>query len=165
LIAMKICPSRQQRIRWTAITTALLLITPVLQLKGAQEQKSHTARRTRHHRSYHHYTRYTHVKIKPERVKEIQQALVDAGTLHETPNGLWDQATRDAMKEFQKQNGFTPTGLPEAKPLMKLGLGPHPLPPGLGPQPEIQTEAETARGPETAANPVSPALKKPTTSN
>ncbi len=90
---------------------------------------------------------------------------MDAGTLHETPNGSWDMATRDAMKQFQKQNGFRPTGLPEAKPLMKLGLGPHPLPPGLGPQPSTQTEAESQGEAETTLNSVSPALKKPTASN
>ena len=90
---------------------------------------------------------------------------MDAGTLHETPNGQWDMATRDAMKQFQKQNGFRPTGLPEAKPLMKLGLGPHPLPPGLGPQPSTQTEAESEGETQTNFNAVSSALKKPTTSN
>ncbi len=32
------------------------------------------------------------------------------------------------MRHYQSNNGFTATGLPDAKSLMKLGLGPHPLP-------------------------------------
>jgi peptidoglycan hydrolase-like protein with peptidoglycan-binding domain len=165
---MKITPCRQPRIRWTVIIAALLLIAPALQMQvnGAQERKSQSTHKSRQHRQVRHSRRhYTQVRIQPERVKEIQQALVDAGTLHETPTGRWDGATRDAMKQFQKQNGFTPTGLPEAKPLMKLGLGPHPLPPGLGPQPSIQTEAESEGEAEPRVNPISPAAKKPTTSN
>ena len=164
--------NRRQRIRWIAIATAILLIAPALRLNAAQKRKSHAVRKPTPHRRVRHSRRYrpshrrfTEVRIQPERVKEIQQALVDAGTLHETPNGQWDMATRDAMKQFQKQNGFRPTGLPEAKPLMKLGLGPHPLPPGLGPQPSTQTEAESEGETQTNFNAVSSALKKPTTSN
>ena len=65
----------------------------------------------------------------PERIQEIQQALVKTGYLKVEPNGLWDDPTRDAMRRYQADNGFPVTGLPEAKSLMKLGLGPHPLPP------------------------------------
>jgi peptidoglycan hydrolase-like protein with peptidoglycan-binding domain len=53
--------------------------------------------------------------------------LVQAGYLNEEPNGRWDDQTRDAMRRYQTANGFPETGLPEAKSLMKLGLGPHPL--------------------------------------
>jgi peptidoglycan hydrolase-like protein with peptidoglycan-binding domain len=58
---------------------------------------------------------------------------VQAGDLHETPTGLWDAETRQAMKQYQSSNGFQPTGLPDAKSLMKLGLGPHPLPADVDP--------------------------------
>jgi Putative peptidoglycan binding domain len=74
------------------------------------------------------YTRLAHMQMDPARVENIQQALIDAGDLHGTPTGRWDAATREAMARYQTANGFGVTGLPDAKSLMKLGLGPHPLP-------------------------------------
>jgi len=72
--------------------------------------------------------RLARLKLQPERISEIQQGLVKAGYLNQEPNGQWDDPTRDAMRRYQRANGFPDTGLPEAKSLMKLGLGPHPLP-------------------------------------
>ena len=71
--------------------------------------------------------------MRPEsdRIGEIQQALVKSGYLSAEPTGRWDDQTREAMRRYQADNGFPVTGLPEAKSLMKLGLGPHPLPPDL----------------------------------
>jgi peptidoglycan hydrolase-like protein with peptidoglycan-binding domain len=76
----------------------------------------------------------------PQRVQEIQRALFDAGELHEAPTSRWDEATREAMKRYQQANGFAITGLPDSKSLMKMGLGPHPLP------------AEVATPPNTRAS-------------
>jgi len=72
-----------------------------------------------------------HLRLAPERVQEIQQALIRDGYLQGDASGEWDTHTRDAMLRYQTMHGFPPTGLPEAKSLMKLGLGPHPLPPEL----------------------------------
>jgi len=71
--------------------------------------------------------------MRPEaqRVKEIQKALIEAGDLRQEPTGMWDDATREAMKHYQQGHGFAPTGLPDSKSLMKMGLGPHPLPPDV----------------------------------
>ena len=74
------------------------------------------------------------LRIQPERVTEIQQALRQAGYLQREPNGAWDDATRKAMRRYQTENGFASTGLPDAKSLMKLGLGPHPLPEDVDPK-------------------------------
>jgi len=71
------------------------------------------------------------LRPQPERIQEIQQALVQAGYLSAQPNGRWDDRTREAMRRYQADHGFPVTGLPEAKSLMKLGLGPHPLPADL----------------------------------
>ena len=62
------------------------------------------------------------------RVGEIQSALAHAGYYQGEPTGSWDDRTRDAMRHYQTANGFGATGLPDAKSIMKLGLGPHPLP-------------------------------------
>jgi peptidoglycan hydrolase-like protein with peptidoglycan-binding domain len=37
-------------------------------------------------------------------------------------SGLYDDATIDAMKEFQARNGLSQTGLPSARLLKKLGV-------------------------------------------
>ncbi|HEV2350241.1 MAG TPA: peptidoglycan-binding domain-containing protein [Terriglobia bacterium] len=66
--------------------------------------------------------------LDPQRVEEIQQALIREGAMTGPPSGTWDESTKDAMRRYQSENGFAITGLPDAKSLMKLGLGPHPLP-------------------------------------
>lgn len=167
---MKTAICRRRRIRWTVFIALAALLTPNIRLAARQRKGTHTTRRThtrRHRRHYRHYRHYLHVRIKPARVREIQDALVKAGFLHDKPDGIWGPATRDAMKRFQKQNGFTPTGLPEAKPLMLLGLGPHPLPPGLLPSPPVEPDAEAGGegDAETSSASASPAQKKPTSSN
>jgi hypothetical protein len=100
------------------------------------------ARSGAHHPSPVHM-RLAHMQMAPERVEQIQQALIAAGALHGAPSGRWDAETRDAMSRYQAENGFGVTGLPDAKSLMKLGLGPHPLPENLSP-----SRAE-ASGPST----------------
>jgi len=79
----------------------------------------------------------------PERIQEIQQALAQAGYLKAQPNGRWDDPTREAMRHYQADQGFPATGLPEAKSLMKLGLGPHPLPVELDPKREPKGGTDT----------------------
>jgi peptidoglycan hydrolase-like protein with peptidoglycan-binding domain len=85
-----------------------------------------------------------------ERIKEIQQALVQAGYLNAQPNGRWDDQTREAMRRYQADHGFPATGLPEAKSLMKLGLGPHPLPA------DVNTSSGANAGAATVSTPASP---------
>jgi len=75
--------------------------------------------------------RLARTHLQPERVEEIQQALIREGFLQGDANGQWDSRTREAMLHYQTAHGFPATGLPEAKSLMKLGLGSHPLPPEL----------------------------------
>src|SRR5579862_9581376 len=58
-----------------------------------------------------------------DRIEEIQAALASAGSYHADPNGRWDQATIDAMKDFQGAHGLTATGKIDALTLQKLGLG------------------------------------------
>lgn len=147
--------------RWTRWTTAIavgLLLIPGLRVFAAQQSKRHHPRKTRHRKQseertwlqqqfssasfYAIHDRYLTRYIARSRVRQIQKALIKAGYLHEKPTGRWDNATDGAMRQFQIQNGFAPTGLPEAKPLMKLGLGPHPLPPGLARAAKKMAKAE-----------------------
>jgi len=91
--------------------------------------------------------RRAQLRPQPERIGEIQQALAQAGYFKGQPNGHWDDQTREAMRRYQADHGFPVTGLPEAKSLMKLGLGPHPLPADL----ETSSAATPAAG--TASQP------------
>lgn len=114
--------------------------------KAAAPKKS--VRRTSRPRRYRQSSfrrRLAQLRMEPQRVEEIQRALIKAGYLDEEPTGKWDDATRDAMLRYQSEHGFPATGLPEAKTLMKLGLGPHPLPQELDPSVQAQTAAGNAR--------------------
>jgi peptidoglycan hydrolase-like protein with peptidoglycan-binding domain len=69
------------------------------------------------------------------RISEIQSALAAQGAYKAQPNGRWDGATIQAMKDFQSSHGLTATGKLDAPTLQKLGLGSEiagrasPLPP------------------------------------
>lgn len=102
--------------------------------KGKPVHRKYVRRRVRYTR-YRRYSRYRYriarVHLQPDRIREIQQALIRSHYLEGDPTGKWDAATHDAMLRYQQDNGFSETGLPDAKSLMKLGLGPHPLPPDV----------------------------------
>jgi peptidoglycan hydrolase-like protein with peptidoglycan-binding domain len=59
----------------------------------------------------------------PDRIKEIQSALHREGAYGGEPTGRWDASTSEAMKKYQTDNGFAPTGKIDALSLNKLGLG------------------------------------------
>lgn len=71
--------------------------------------------------------------ISPERTSEIQNALVRAGYLKEA-SGTWDPGTQAAMEKLQADNGWQVKLVPDARALIKLGLGPgsEPEPVGYG---------------------------------
>ncbi|MFB3924341.1 MAG: peptidoglycan-binding protein [Terriglobia bacterium] len=100
--------------------------------------------------------RLARLKLQPDRISEIQGALTRAGYLDQEPNGKWDDATRGAMRRFQQEHGFPTTGLPEAKSLMKLGLGPHPLPEELDSTAQANQPGAPLDGAESADPPPAP---------
>jgi peptidoglycan hydrolase-like protein with peptidoglycan-binding domain len=69
------------------------------------------------------------------RISQIQSALAAQGVYKGQPNGKWDSATIQAMKDYQSTHGVTATGKLDALTLQKLGLGSEiagraaPLPP------------------------------------
>lgn len=93
---------------------------------------THHARRlnVRYHRRYHHrYRRYRHrirgqQAIDPDRVTQIQQALIRAHYLSGEPTGKWDATTIAAMRKFQADHGWQTRLTPDSRALEKLGLGP-----------------------------------------
>jgi peptidoglycan hydrolase-like protein with peptidoglycan-binding domain len=59
----------------------------------------------------------------PDRIRDIQSALQREGAYQGQPTGKWDDATVDAMKNYQDKNGLNATGKIDAVTLNKLGLG------------------------------------------
>ena len=62
--------------------------------------------------------------IEPERVTEIQLALIREHYLNEEANGEWDAATIAAMQKYQADQGWQTKLTPDSRALKKLGLGP-----------------------------------------
>lgn len=112
-----------------------------------------------HYRTLHHHYRKTH-KIRgqrvmtPQRATEIQEALIREHYLQGAATGSWDTRTQTAMQKFQADNGWQTKITPDARALIKLGLGPK------------QDEGEYASTPSipSAAHSLSPsaALSGPT---
>ncbi len=65
----------------------------------------------------------TVAQISPERASVIQNALVKAGYLKDA-SGTWDSGTQTAMEKLQADNGWQIKVVPDARALIKLGLGP-----------------------------------------
>ncbi len=102
--------------------------------------------------------RLAKLHLDPQRVEEIQRALVQGGYLNQEPTGKWDVATRAAMRRFQTDNGFPATGMPEAKSLMKLGLGPHELPEDVDANAAARARLDAS---PTSAPPADPPTQSP----
>lgn len=62
--------------------------------------------------------------IEPERVTQIQQALIREHYLTGEANGKWDASTIAAMQKYQADHGWQTKLMPDSRALLKLGLGP-----------------------------------------
>ena len=84
------------------------------------------------------------------RATQIQTALVKAGYLNDV-TGHWDGNSEAAMQKLQADNGWQTKIIPDARALIKLGLGPNtqaadqiPAAPGA-PAPTLISDAESTR--------------------
>lgn len=109
-------------------------------------------------------------KIDSERAEAIQEALIREHYLNGEPTGTWNQASEDAMRRFQADNGWQSKTVPDSRALIKLGLGPskdHLLNPDsamttVPDPPKAQPLAPTSTSATPAAQPVTPAAPSPT---
>jgi peptidoglycan hydrolase-like protein with peptidoglycan-binding domain len=62
--------------------------------------------------------------IDPERVTQIQQALIRQHYMTGEATGKWDASTAAAMQKFQGDQGWQTKLTPDSRALVKLGLGP-----------------------------------------
>jgi hypothetical protein len=63
--------------------------------------------------------------IDSERAREIQTALIRERYMEGQPSGTWDSATQAAMQRYQADQGWQSKTTPDARALIKLGLGPN----------------------------------------
>lgn len=97
--------------------------------------------------------------IQPERVTQIQQALIREHYLTGEPNGQWDSDTQAAMQKYQADQGWQTKLMPDSRALVKLGLGPdystainaHDVASGSAPAPTSSIPAPQAAGFAAAA--------------
>jgi peptidoglycan hydrolase-like protein with peptidoglycan-binding domain len=59
-----------------------------------------------------------------ERIREVQQALVDRGYLRTEPTGSWNAESMEALKRFEAEQKVRVDGKIDSKMLIALGLGP-----------------------------------------
>ena len=110
---------------------AIILTAPAAQashLRHARTKAHHYVRHVTYRRHYYRYRHYVrHIRgqqaIKPARVEQIQQALINAHYMTGEPDGQWDATTIGAMKKYQADNGWQTKIMPDARALVKLGLG------------------------------------------
>ncbi len=62
--------------------------------------------------------------IAPERVTQIQQALIREHYLTGEADGEWNASTQAAMQKYQADHGWQTRLLPDSRALKALGLGP-----------------------------------------
>ena len=113
------------------VMAAFVLTAPAA--RASHVHRAPTSGKAHHYirRVIHHHYRYRrHVRrirgqqaIKPDRVMQIQQALIHAHYMSGDPNGKWDTTTVAAMQKYQADNGWQTKIMPDARALVKLGLG------------------------------------------
>jgi len=94
--------------------------------------------------------------IDSDRARDIQTALIREHYLQGEPSGTWDSTTQAAMQRYQADHGWQAKTTPDARALIKLGLGPshdHLLNP---------ESAMTMTTPPTAGDPKSGSKQTPT---
>lgn len=63
-------------------------------------------------------------KIDADRAQAIQEALIREHYLRGEATGVWNQASEEAMRRYQADNGWQSKTVPDSRALIKLGLGP-----------------------------------------
>jgi hypothetical protein len=113
------------------------------QSKSKRSRKSAASRRLRGQQ-----------KIDRQRALEIQEALIREHYLTGKPTGVWNDATQQAMQRYQADNNWQSKSTPDARALIKLGLGPdhqH----LLNPESAMTSQPQTTQG-TSASTPANP---------
>lgn len=142
-----IYPSRVRKLSTYVMLAAipLLLLAPA-SVAAAAGRKHRASKLTSGHAGKHASSKKIagqHV-IDDRRATEIQTALIKAGYLSGEPSGHWDAASQAAMVKLQSDNGWQTKLVPDARALIKLGLGPENAAPAA-----VSTASNSAASPHT----------------
>src|SRR5580693_1728523 len=91
---------------------------------AAATHKSSAKRSSSHKRGKKKATARGQQKIDPQRAQEIQEALIREHYLSGEAAGTWNQTSEDAMRRYQADHGWQSKTVPDARALIKIGLGP-----------------------------------------
>ena len=113
-----------RRMAGVALLAALLSFTAN---SGAETHPAAPGTKTKSHHIIHR--RKSHKvrgqkAIDGDRVREIQQALIREHYLKGEPSGKWDATTQQGMRHYQADQGWQSKTVPDARALIRLGLGP-----------------------------------------
>lgn len=143
--------------------TAALVAAPALAAtthKSATSTHAHVRHAVAHlHSKSKSHKLHGQQSIQPERVTQIQQALIREHYLTGEPNGQWDADTQAAMQKYQADQGWQTKLMPDSRALVKLGLGPdystainaHDVATGSAPPPASSIPAQQTAGFAAAA--------------
>jgi hypothetical protein len=62
------------------------------------------------------------VDLPPDDIRIIQRVLIDRGLLHGDADGVWGPETREAITEYQRQQGIAVTGSIDMRTVSSLGV-------------------------------------------
>jgi Putative peptidoglycan binding domain len=127
--------SEIRKIRCSATCVLILMCASVTVYARQQattdtSASNSTTKTPTHHTTKHssHRKKSTRVrgqqKIDSERARTIQEALIREHYLSGEATGTWNQASEDAMRRYQEDNGWQTKEVPDSRALIKLGLGP-----------------------------------------
>jgi Putative peptidoglycan binding domain len=91
----------------------------------AHKSSTHTAKGARGKKGSKKTTKRGQQAIDSTRARDIQEALIRVHYLDGEPSGTWDTATQAAMRRYQEDRGWQSKTTPDARALIKLGLGPN----------------------------------------
>ncbi|MGB8028556.1 MAG: peptidoglycan-binding domain-containing protein [Terracidiphilus sp.] len=118
--------SSRYRVGLALLVSAVLLAPPLFATNAprtttsshgtASHKLSHGRHRSRRARGQR--------EIQPDRVTQIQQALIREHYFTGEANGNWDSTTVAAMQKYQADHGWQTKLMPDSRALKSLGLGP-----------------------------------------
>ena len=110
--------SKSQMVHKSTSTKSATSISPTTSRKGKKSNRKSkkTAANWRHRGQQ---------KIDAQRAREIQEALIREHYLDGEATGVWNDAAQNAMERYQADNGWQSKTVPDARALIKLGLGPN----------------------------------------
>jgi|SRR5579883_1138591 len=103
-----------------AFTALSLLASTAAYAQSTQPQSQNGASHEPSAQSQSEATSEQQPQLSQKFIRQIQRRLQQQGMYQETPSGTWDQATSDALEQFQEEHGLQANGEIDGATLMAL---------------------------------------------